>query len=43
MNQGKYIFAQLTDFLPRRVFDGIVSKYNVDNPEHVDPLIPENF
>ena len=28
MNQGKYIFAQLTDFLPRRVFDGIVSKYN---------------
>lgn len=30
MNQGKYIFAQLTDFLPRRVFDGIVSKYNVN-------------
>lgn len=28
MNQGKYIFAQLTDFLPRRVFDSIVSKYN---------------
>ena len=28
MNQGKYTFAQLTDFLPRRVFDGIVSKYN---------------
>ncbi|MFC2091061.1 IS4 family transposase, partial [Bacteroidota bacterium] len=28
MNQGKYIFAQLTDFLPRRVFDRIVSKYN---------------
>src|SRR5665647_3299164 len=27
MNQGKYIFAQLTDFLPRRVFDGIVDKY----------------
>ena len=24
MNQGKYIFAQLTDFLPRRVFDRIV-------------------
>ncbi len=21
MNQGKYIFAQLTDFLPRHVFD----------------------
>jgi hypothetical protein len=27
MNQGKYIFAQLTEFLPRRVFDGIVDKY----------------
>jgi hypothetical protein len=28
MNQGKYIFAQLTDFLPRRVFDRIVVKYS---------------
>lgn len=28
MNQGKYIFAQLTDFLPRRVFDRIVDKYD---------------
>ncbi len=28
MNQGKYIFAQLTDFLPRRVFDTIVAKYD---------------
>ena len=27
MNQGKYIFAQLTDFLPRRAFDRIVEKY----------------
>ena len=27
MNKGKYIFAQLTDFLPRRVFDRIVDKY----------------
>jgi hypothetical protein len=27
MNQGKYIFAQLTDFLPRRVFDRLVEKY----------------
>jgi FOG: Transposase and inactivated derivatives len=24
MNQGKYVFAQLTDFLPRRVFDRFV-------------------
>jgi Domain of unknown function (DUF4372) len=27
MNQGKYIFAQLTDSLPRRVFDRIVDNY----------------
>lgn len=27
MNRGKYIFAQLTDFLPRRVFDRIVKQY----------------
>ena len=31
MNQGKYIFAQLTDFLPRRVFDTIVAKYDGNN------------
>lgn len=27
MNQGKYIFAQLTEFLPRRVFDRIVKTH----------------
>ena len=27
MNQGKFIFAQLTDFLPRRVFDRLVEKF----------------
>jgi len=27
MNQGKYIFAQLTDFLPRRIFDSIVKNH----------------
>lgn len=27
MNQGKYIFSQLTVFLPQRTFDGIVKKY----------------
>ncbi len=27
MNQGKYVFAQLTAFLPQRVFDRIVAKY----------------
>ncbi|KAA1242959.1 DUF4372 domain-containing protein [Aquimarina sp. RZ0] len=27
-NQGKYIFAQLTDFLPRRIFDRIVKQYD---------------
>lgn len=28
MNTGKYVFSQLTMFLPRRVFDRIVSTYN---------------
>jgi hypothetical protein len=28
MNQGKFVFAQLTDFLPRRAFDRIVKVYN---------------
>jgi hypothetical protein len=28
MNQGKYVFAQLTIFLPARVFDRCVSKYS---------------
>ena len=27
MDQGKYVFAQITEFLLRRVFDGIVQKY----------------
>ncbi len=28
MNQGKYVFAQITEFLPQRVFDRIVEKFN---------------
>lgn len=28
MNQGKYVYAQLTDFLSKRVFDGLVDKHN---------------
>ena len=27
MNTGKFVFSQLVEFLPQRVFDGIVSKY----------------
>lgn len=30
MNQGKFIYSQLTDFLPKRVFDGLVAKYSGD-------------
>jgi hypothetical protein len=30
MNQGKYVFSQLSAFLPQRVFDGIVQKYEGD-------------
>ncbi|GHU83895.1 hypothetical protein FACS189415_7250 [Bacteroidia bacterium] len=28
MHQGKYVFSQLCDFLHKRVFDGLVSKYD---------------
>jgi len=28
MNQGKYIFSQITELLPQRVFARIVSKHN---------------
>jgi len=28
MNQGKYVFSQLNDFLPQRVFDGLVENYS---------------
>jgi len=28
MNNGKYLFAQLIEFLPQRVFDGFVTKYS---------------
>lgn len=27
MNNGKYVFAQVTSFLPKRVFDSIVVRY----------------
>jgi hypothetical protein len=30
MNQGKYVFAQIASFLPQRLFDTIVSRYNGD-------------
>jgi hypothetical protein len=30
MNHGKYVFAQLTEFLPKRVFECIVSQYSGD-------------
>jgi len=30
MNQGKYVFTQITDFLPKRVFDCIVARYSGD-------------
>jgi len=31
MNQGKYVFSQLAEFLPQRVFDRLVSKYDGNN------------
>jgi hypothetical protein len=31
MYKGNYVFTQLVEFLPKRVFDGIVMKYQGDN------------
>lgn len=28
MNKGKYVFSQIASFLPQRIFDGIVRKYD---------------
>lgn len=28
MNKGKYVFSQLTEFLPRRIFDRMAAKHN---------------
>ncbi|ENA1802915.1 DUF4372 domain-containing protein [Flavobacterium psychrophilum] len=28
MNHGKYVFSQLIEFLPQRVFDRLTSKYS---------------
>ena len=28
MNHGKYVFSQLVEFLPQRIFDRLVTKYN---------------
>lgn len=28
MNHGKYVFSQLVEFLPQRVFDRLVIKYD---------------
>ena len=30
MNVGRYMFAQITDFIPRYVFDKAVRKYEGD-------------
>jgi hypothetical protein len=31
MNQGKYVFSQIAEFLPQRIFDTIVEKYSGDH------------
>jgi hypothetical protein len=28
MKSGKYVYSQLVEFLPQRVFDGFVTKYS---------------
>lgn len=34
MNKGKYVFAQIVEFLPQRIFDGIVEKYSGNKKVH---------
>jgi hypothetical protein len=31
MNRGKYVFAQISSFLPQRTFDSIVARYKGDH------------
>ncbi len=31
MNKGQYVFAQVSSFLPQRIFDGLVRRYNGDH------------
>ena len=30
MNQGKFVFSQISSFLPQRVFDTIANRYSGD-------------
>ena len=30
MNEGKYIFTQVTNLIPRQIFQRLVKKYNGD-------------
>jgi len=36
MNTGKYIYSQFVEFLPKRVFDGILEKYNVKTCKYME-------
>jgi len=31
MNHAKYVFAQISSFLPKRILDGIVVRYKGDH------------
>lgn len=31
MNEGKYVFTQVTSFIPRQIFKRLVKKYNGDH------------
>ena len=34
MNKGKYVFAQVAECLPARIFDKLVAKYSGDKKVH---------
>ncbi len=39
MSIGKYIFAQVIDFVPRHQFDILVKKYNADQKLYPEPIL----
>ncbi|TRX15875.1 DUF4372 domain-containing protein [Flavobacterium franklandianum] len=39
MNHRKYVFSQLVEFLPQRVFDRLVAKYNGNKKVDISSLL----
>lgn len=39
MNEGKYVFTQVTSLIPRQIFQRLVKKYNGDHRVRVFALV----